>query len=76
MSFSKTSMNGLNFLKKDEEINLLKKDQSDKIIDIFRYFYLLLNEKFEDLPKNKIIENFMLTILSKLKVENLSEFNI
>ena len=73
MAFSKTAVNGLNFVKKEEENNLLKKEQNEKIVDVFKFFYILLNENYESLAPNKIIEYFMLTILPKIKVESLSK---
>jgi hypothetical protein len=73
LAFSKTAVNGLNFVKKEEENSLLKKDQKEKIVDVFKFFCILLKENYEDLPSNKIIEFFMLTILPKYKIESLSK---
>jgi len=72
--FSKVATNGLNFVKKEEENNLLKKEQNEKIIDVFRFFCLLLNENHERITKEKIIEFFLLTVLPKYKVETLSKY--
>jgi len=40
---------------------------------VFKFFCILLKENYEDLPTNKIIEFFMLTILPKYKIESLSK---
>lgn len=70
---SKTAQNGLNFVNKDEEANLCKKEQADEIINVFRLIYLLIDEKLpEDLAPAKYIDNLLHTILPKLNVENLS----
>jgi len=65
-------VNGLNFVKKEEEKNLLKKEQNEKIVDVFKFFCILLNENWETLPSNKIIEFFIITVLPKYKLESLS----
>lgn len=72
-SYSKTASNGLNFLTKDEESNLCKKEQSEDILDFFRIIYIVLNENYSDIPNNKLIENLFSNVLPKLKVENLSK---
>jgi len=50
----------------------MKKEQAEKIIDVFKFFCILVNENYEILPNNKIIEFFMLKVLPKHKIENFS----
>ncbi len=37
---SKTAQNGLNFITKDEESNLIKKEQSPDIINVFKFILI------------------------------------
>jgi len=71
---SKTAQNGLNFVTKEEESNLVKKDQPIEIINIFKLVYHLLNEDYSDLPQNQIISNLLTNIFPKQKVDNLKSF--
>lgn len=70
---SKTAQNGLNFITRDEESNLSKKEQPNEIINIFRLIYMIVDEEYEYLPQNQIIYNFIQVLLPKLKGENLSK---
>lgn len=70
---SKTAQNGLNFITRDEESNLSKKEQPNEIINIFRLIYMIVDEEYEYLPQNQIISNFIQVLLPKLKGENLSK---
>jgi len=71
---SKTAQNGLNFLTKDEEGNLAKKDQPNEIINIFKLVYVLVNESYEHLPLNQLIPNLLTNIFPKLKIESLKSY--
>lgn len=71
---SKTALNGLTFVTKDEENNLCKKDQPEEILNVFRIIYTIINENYTHLEPNKIIDNLIHTILPKIQVENLSNF--
>ncbi len=51
----------------------MKKEQAEKVIDVFKFFCVLVNEKYDNLPNNKIIEFFMTKVLSKYKIENFSK---
>ena len=73
---SKTALNGINFLTKEEENNLQKKEQIDDVLDIFRVIYIVLNESFENIQNKDLIENLFVRILPKFKVENLSKYII
>ncbi len=70
---SKTAQNGLNFVTKDEENNLCKKEQPEEILNVFRLVYILLNEPLINIPPQKLIENLTTVVFEKLGVENLSK---
>jgi len=70
---SKTAQNGLNFVTKDEEINLSKKDQPEEILNIFRLIYILVNHEYSALPTNKLIENLLTNILPKNNIDCLKK---
>jgi hypothetical protein len=70
---SKTAINGLNFVNQTEEQNLIKKEQPIEIINVFKLIYILLNENYEEIEDNKILENLITKILPKLKFESLSK---
>jgi len=72
---SKTAQNGLNFVTKEEENNLLKKDQPEEILNVFRLIYILLNEDYKDITPQKIIENLNTKIFARMGVENISKIN-
>ena len=69
---SKTAINSLNFVTKDEESNLAKKDQPIEVINIFKIIYMIIDEEYYDLEQNNIISNFLTMIIPRLKQENLS----
>ena len=54
---SKTAQNSLTFVTKEEEMNLIKKeDLPTEIGFIFKLVYYIIDEKFDkDIPTNKII---------------------
>lgn len=70
---SKTAQNGLNFVTKDEENNLCKKEQSEEILNVFRLVYILLNEPYSQITPQKMIENLLTVVFEKISVENLSK---
>ncbi len=70
---SKTAQNGLTFVTKDEENNLCKKEQPEEILNVFKIIYTLINEKYDEIPPQKLIENMIINILPKIKVDNLSK---
>lgn len=69
---TKTAQNGLNFVTKEEEGNLCKKEQPE-IINVFKLIYILLNESYEELEPQKIIENLIQNLFVKYNVENISK---
>ena len=73
---SKTAQNGLNFVTKDEEHNLCKKEQPEEILNVFRLIYILINEPYTQIPPQKLIENLTSGIFEKLGAENLSKNNV
>ena len=71
---SKTATNGLTFITKEEENNLIKREQSNEVLNIFRCIYIIINENYEEIPTNKLIENLISNIFQNRKIENLSNF--
>ena len=70
---SKTAQNGLTFVTKEEEAILCRKDQPEEILNVFRIIYIIINEDFEPVAPNKLIDNLINVVLPKIKVENLSK---
>lgn len=70
---SKTAQNGLTFVTKEEETNLCKKEQPEEILNVFRIIYIIINEDYEVIQSNKLIDNLINVVLVKIKVENLSK---
>ena len=69
---SKTSLNGLNYLTKEEESNILKTDQKQEINNVIKLIYLYIGE---DLPQNNsnLIENLLGNVCAKYEVTSLSK---
>lgn len=67
-------MNGMNFLKKEEETNLYKKEQPESIADLLKFFLLLINEDYENIMNNKVLEEIFEKIYPKYKLDSLSNF--
>ena len=73
---SKTALNGLNFIKREEEQSLVKKEQPEQVLDVFRFLLILSNEKYKNLKGNSLKEEFYDKIFSKYKLDNLSKIYI
>lgn len=75
---SKTATNGLNFISKEDELNLWEKEQPEKILNIFKIIYLMLGEEtdieIDDLPGNKLTEHLITVIMPKLGINSLSKY--
>ena len=69
---SKTAQNGLNFVTKEEENNLLTNELPDEIVNIFKLIYLYLDESFDHLDGQKLIHYLVNTIIKKYNCENFS----
>jgi hypothetical protein len=70
---SRTAQNGLNFITKDDEINLAKELMPhDDILNIFKIIYVLIKQKWEKVDPQNLIDNLVNNLLSKLRVDNLS----
>jgi len=59
----------LKFFNTQEEQNLIKTDQPEEIINVFRLIYLAINEDYSSIPPNKIIEILFKDLLPKYKVD-------
>lgn len=67
---SKTAKNGLSLFSKDEESNLINKEQPKEINNFFKFLALLLNK---DIKNEEIIEdNFIKTFFQKVIPENMT----
>jgi len=65
---SKTAKNGLSLFSKDEENNLINKEQPKEIINFFKFVTLLFNKQIKE---GEIIEdNFIKTFFKKVIPEN------
>lgn len=64
----------MNFVTKDEETNLASKEQPEEILNIFKLIHIIVNESYEELKPNELIENLTKNIFTKLNVENLSNY--
>ena len=70
---SKTGKNGLNFVKTEDEINLVTKPQPDEILEFFKVIYILLKENYECLSKDILISNIKNNFFPKYKVDSFSK---
>ena len=71
---SKKAQNGLNFLTKEEEKYLLRKEQSNEIINIFVLILLLLNEEINIQQSSKeFLSNCFNIIYSKYNINTMKQ---
>jgi hypothetical protein len=70
---SKTAVSGLNFLTPDEEKKLKSKEQPEEILNIFRFIYIALNSRYEDILPQELISN-LTNIYTDKGVDSLSMF--
>lgn len=70
---SKTALNGLNFITKEEESAIIATEESQpqQIQNLFILFLILLNENYDLIPKNKIISFFFQVIFIKYNVDSI-----
>lgn len=66
----------MNFIKKEEEANLNKKEQPDSIMDLIKFFLIVINEDYENIPNQKLLEELFDKIYTKYKLDSLSNYNI
>jgi len=57
------SKNGLNYVTKEEEKKLIEKEQKPEIISIFKIFYILFNQSYDDIEEQKIIPNLLSNLM-------------
>lgn len=70
---SKTGKNGLNFVRTEDENNLVNKEQPEEILEFFKVIYVLLKEPFKDIPKNELIIYMKNTLFPKFGVDSFSK---
>jgi hypothetical protein len=73
---SKTAQNSLNFLTKEDENNLNKQCNLEQIQNLFKLIYVLLNEDYENISPEDLINNMLTNILIKYKAESISKNGI
>jgi len=57
------SKNGLNYVTKEEEKKLIEKEQKPEIINIFKIFYIIFNQSYDDIEEQKIIPNLLSNLM-------------
>lgn len=67
---SKTAKNGLSLFSKDEENNLVNKEQPKEITNFFKFVALLFNQEIKD--EDIIEDNFIKTFFKKVIPENMT----
>lgn len=70
---SKTGKNGLNFVRSEDELNLVSKEQQDEIYEFFKVIYILLKVPYTELPKNELITNLKSNLFPKYNVDSFSK---
>lgn len=60
----------MNFIRSDDENNLVSKDQPEEIVEFFKILYILLKEPFEDIPRERLILNIKENLFVKYESEN------
>jgi hypothetical protein len=70
---SKTAQNGLNFVTKEEENNLLTSELPDEIVNIIKLIYLYLDESYDQIDDQKLVDNLVNNIYKKYNCENFSK---
>jgi len=74
---SKVALSGLNFFNKEEENNLVTKENTpEEILNVFRLIFIMLNESVDNVQPNKYIDYLVTEIFPKYKIENMSKSNI
>ena len=64
----------MNFIQKEEEINLLKTGHSDQVLTIFKLLFIMLGEEYQSIPLDKLPEKLYNDLFPKYKVDSLSTF--
>lgn len=70
---SKTGKNGLNFIRAEDENNLILKEQPEEIIDFFKLIYVLLQEPYQHLSNTEILPNLKNNLFSKVGADSFSK---
>ena len=55
----------MNFIKKEDEAILSKKEQPDSIPDLLRFFLLIISEEYENISNQKLLEDLFEKIYPK-----------
>jgi hypothetical protein len=68
-----TAQNGLNFISKDDEVQICLQEQPLEINNIFKIIYILINYDYEKLGECNLINQLLKIIFPLLKVNSLSK---
>jgi hypothetical protein len=71
---TKTAEHGLSFIKKEDELNLTKNNPGEDIIGVFKFVYVLIDERMQGIASENLIDNLFYGILPKLGYTNISKF--
>lgn len=71
---SKTAQNGLNFITKEDEINLAnERIDNHEIINIFKIIFILIRQNVDKIEPAILPEILINKVLTRLKIDNLSK---
>lgn len=74
---SKTAQNGLNFITKEDEINLANQRlDNDEIISIFKIIFVLIRQNTDQIDPALLPEILINKVFKKLKIDNLSKITL
>jgi hypothetical protein len=78
---TKTAQNGLNFISKQDELNLPKEDFTPlqgylEIMNIFKIIFILLKHNYEKYEEKELPSVLINKIMTKFSIENFSKINL
>lgn len=71
---SKTGKNGLNFIRTEDENNLITKEQPEEILNFIKIIYILLKEPYSNIPTADLIVNLKQNIFPKYSIDTFSKY--
>ena len=73
LKFNEKSIEKLNLISQNDEINLCSKSQPFIIINLFTILYIILDENYLEIPTKTLIINLYQTIFPKFKIKSISK---
>jgi hypothetical protein len=71
---SKTSINSLNFITKNEEEKIKNlKSNNENINTIIKIIYILINENYDEIKNENLINNLYEILFNKYKIDSISK---